>query len=68
MEKIIEYSVVSGKLEQLVSAVNERIANGFQPFGGLVVRPSPEGAMYHQAMIKTAWDTTPPEFRSAMQR
>ena len=68
MEKIIEYSVVTGKLEELVAGVNERIANGLQPFGPLVARPSPEGVMYHQAMIKTAWDNTPPKFRAAMQR
>jgi hypothetical protein len=64
MEKIIQYTVISGKIEDVIATVNKHIAeDGLEPFGHLVVRPSPEGAMYHQAMVKKFWDNTPTEFR-----
>jgi len=68
MEQITEYLVVSGKLEQVIADVNSGITNGLEPIGGLTVRPSPEGILYHQAMVRKVWDNTPPEFRAAMQR
>ncbi len=65
MEKIVQYFVVTGKLDEVVTKVNDMIAEncGWEPFGGLVVRPSPEGAVYHQPMVRKFWDKTSPEFR-----
>ena len=68
MEKIVEYLAISGKADALVDDVNKRIADGFEPLGGVAIRPSPEGLLLLQAMVKKAWDNTPPEFRAAMGR
>jgi hypothetical protein len=53
MEEVIEYKVVTGdKTDLLSKVVNDAIAEGFQPFGGIAIAQLQDRIWYSQAMVK----------------
>lgn len=50
-QKVVEYTVVSGKQMEIDDIVQARIIEGWQPLGGISVS---SGAMFSQAMVKYA--------------
>lgn len=48
MKKIIDYTIVGGNLDRVISTVKELIGKGWQPLGGI----SFHSAGYDQALVK----------------
>lgn len=54
MQRIVEYKVVSGKLDVVVNEVNEMIKDGWQPFGECQDSSSEDNYLGMQTMVKYA--------------
>lgn len=65
MEKIVAYHLIPGKdLADLAAKVNEFIRNnGLEPFGSVFYGQGASANTPCQAVVKKAFDNTPPEFR-----
>ncbi|BCO25387.1 hypothetical protein MIZ03_0247 [Rhodoferax lithotrophicus] len=52
MQKVVEYTVVSGKLPTLIAEVNELIKDGWQPLGACQDSSSEDSFIGIQTMVK----------------